>query len=45
LVGLAPDVILAGGTPGVAALQRITRSLPIVFVGSLIQLAQDWSIP
>ena len=33
LVGLAPDVILAGGTPGAAALQRITRSLPIVFVG------------
>jgi putative tryptophan/tyrosine transport system substrate-binding protein len=33
LVGLAPDVILAGGTLGVAALQRVTRSLPIVFVG------------
>ena len=33
LVGLGPDVILAGGILGVAALQRITRSLPIVFVG------------
>jgi putative ABC transport system substrate-binding protein len=33
LVGLAPDVILAGGTLGVAALQRVARSLPIVFVG------------
>jgi putative tryptophan/tyrosine transport system substrate-binding protein len=33
LVGLSPDVILAGGFPGVSALQRVTRSLPIVFVG------------
>jgi putative ABC transport system substrate-binding protein len=33
LVGLSPEVILAGGTPGVTALQRFTRSLPIVFVG------------
>jgi putative ABC transport system substrate-binding protein len=33
LVGLGPDVILAGGTLGVATLQRIARSLPIVFVG------------
>ena len=33
LVALAPDVILASGTPSVAALQHITRSLPIVFVG------------
>ena len=32
LVALAPDVILASGSLGVAALQRITRSLPIVFV-------------
>lgn len=31
LVALAPDVILAGGTQGVAALQRITRTIPIVF--------------
>ena len=33
LVELSPDVILAGGNPGVSALQRVTRSLPIVFVG------------
>ena len=33
LVALAPEVILAGGTPSVTALQHITRSLPIVFVG------------
>jgi putative ABC transport system substrate-binding protein len=31
LVALAPDVILASSTTGVAALQRITRSVPIVF--------------
>ena len=33
LVALAPDVILAGGSPSVAALQRVTRSVPIVFAG------------
>jgi len=32
LVALAPDVILAAGSPSVAALQRVSRSLPIVFV-------------
>ena len=32
LVALAPDVILAAGTPSVAALQRVTHTLPIVFV-------------
>ena len=31
LVALAPDVILASASPSVAALQRITRSIPIVF--------------
>jgi putative ABC transport system substrate-binding protein len=31
LVGLRPDVILAGGTPVTAALQRETRTVPIVF--------------
>jgi len=31
LVGLNPDVILASGSEGVAALQRATRSVPIVF--------------
>src|SRR5262249_43973543 len=32
LVGLKPDVIFASTTPGVAALHRETKSLPIVFV-------------
>jgi putative tryptophan/tyrosine transport system substrate-binding protein len=31
LIGLAPDVILASASANVAALQRITRSVPIVF--------------
>ena len=31
LVTLAPDVILAAGTPSVAALQQVSRSVPIVF--------------
>jgi putative ABC transport system substrate-binding protein len=30
-VALAPDAILAGSSPSVAALQRATRSVPIVF--------------
>jgi putative ABC transport system substrate-binding protein len=33
LVGLSPDVVLAGGSVGATALQRISRSLPLVFVG------------
>jgi len=32
LIALAPDVILASGTPSVAALERASRSVPIVFV-------------
>jgi putative ABC transport system substrate-binding protein len=31
LVALAPDIILASGTLSVAALQRVSRTLPIVF--------------
>jgi putative ABC transport system substrate-binding protein len=31
LVALAPDVILAAASPSVAALQRVTRRIPIVF--------------
>lgn len=31
LVALAPDVVLAGGSPSVAALQRVSHSVPIVF--------------
>ena len=33
LVGLQPDIILTGGTPATVALQRETRTIPIVFVG------------
>ena len=32
LVGLAPDIILGTGSPTVVALQRATRTVPIVFV-------------
>jgi putative ABC transport system substrate-binding protein len=32
LVGLQPDVIIAYSTPGTAALQRLTRTIPIVFL-------------
>jgi putative tryptophan/tyrosine transport system substrate-binding protein len=31
LVALAPDAILASGTPSVQALQQVTRTVPIVF--------------
>jgi len=31
LVGLRPDVLLANGTPALAALQQATRAIPIVF--------------
>ena len=31
MVGLNPDVILVSTSLGVAALQRITRSVPVVF--------------
>ncbi len=33
LVALAPDIVFASGTLSVAALQRASRNLPIVFVG------------
>jgi putative ABC transport system substrate-binding protein len=33
LVDLRPDVILSAATPGTAALQRETRTIPIVFAG------------
>jgi len=32
LVALAPDAVMAAGAPSVAALQHISRTLPIVFV-------------
>ena len=33
LVALAPDIVLASGTLSVTALQSVSRTLPIVFVG------------
>ena len=33
LVGLRPDLILTGSTPATVALQRKTRTIPIVFAG------------
>jgi putative ABC transport system substrate-binding protein len=33
LVGLQPDIILTNGTPATVAVQRETRTIPIVFVG------------
>jgi putative ABC transport system substrate-binding protein len=33
LVDLQPDIVLANGTPATAALQRETRTIPIVFAG------------
>jgi putative ABC transport system substrate-binding protein len=34
LVGLQPDIIVTSGTPATAAVQRETRTIPIVFVGA-----------
>jgi putative ABC transport system substrate-binding protein len=34
LVGLQPDIILTFGTPATVALQRETRTIPIVFAGA-----------
>jgi putative ABC transport system substrate-binding protein len=36
LVALAPDVLLAGGAPALAALQQVARNLPIVFANATI---------
>jgi putative ABC transport system substrate-binding protein len=33
LVALAPDIVLASGTLSVMALQHVSRTIPIVFVG------------
>jgi putative ABC transport system substrate-binding protein len=33
LVGLQPDIVLAGGTVAAIALQRETRTIPVVFAG------------
>jgi putative tryptophan/tyrosine transport system substrate-binding protein len=39
LVGFQPDVILTGGTPATAALQRETQTIPIVFVTAVDPVA------
>jgi putative ABC transport system substrate-binding protein len=41
LVALDPDVVLASYTPGVLALQRTSRSVPIVFVGVIDALGSS----
>ena len=39
LVGLQPDIILTNGTPTTLALQRETRTIPIVFVSVIDPVA------
>jgi putative ABC transport system substrate-binding protein len=41
LVGLQPDIILAGGIPPTVALQRETRTIPIIFAGVSDPVASD----
>jgi putative ABC transport system substrate-binding protein len=41
-VALKPDVIVAGGTPAVAALKRATSTIPVVFVGIAEPVAQGF---
>jgi ABC-type uncharacterized transport system substrate-binding protein len=43
LVSLAPDVIFAVGALAVGPLQQVSRTVPIVFAGALIQLVLDLS--
>src|SRR5262245_7640304 len=42
LVGLGPDLIVAVGTPSVAALTQATHSVPIVFAGVNDPVAQGF---
>jgi putative tryptophan/tyrosine transport system substrate-binding protein len=42
LAALAPDVILASGTAGLAAMQRATRTIPIVFMQVSDPVAQGF---
>jgi putative ABC transport system substrate-binding protein len=39
LVGLEPDIIVTGSTPATGAVQRETRTIPIVFVGVIDPVA------
>ena len=51
LVGLKPDIILAASTPATAAVQRETRTIPIVFArvaepvanGIVVRLDRPWT--
>ena len=38
LVGLAPDLIVADGTPGLTAVRLATRTVPIIFANVLTHL-------
>jgi putative ABC transport system substrate-binding protein len=40
LVGLQPDIIVTAGTPATVAVQRETRSIPIIFAGVTDPVAQ-----
>jgi ABC-type uncharacterized transport system substrate-binding protein len=42
LIDLAPDVIVANGTPSLTALRAATRSIPIVFAGVADPVAQGF---
>src|SRR6516162_4667517 len=44
LVGLQPDIILTNGTPTTVALQRETRTIPIVF-GSIVDPVASGLVP
>jgi putative ABC transport system substrate-binding protein len=43
LLALAPDVFLAAGAPTVRALQKATRTVPIVFTSSADRSVLGWS--
>lgn len=42
LIGLAPDLIVAEGTPGLAAAQLATRTIPIIFVNVTDPIGQGF---
>jgi ABC-type uncharacterized transport system substrate-binding protein len=42
IVALKPDVIVVSGSPAVAALKRVTSTIPVVFVGSAEPVAQGF---
>jgi ABC-type uncharacterized transport system substrate-binding protein len=41
LVGLQPDIIVTGTTPDTVALQRETRTIPVVFANAGDPVARD----